>query len=257
MVIELLVYFFDTMSLRIELVSALKRLLKARGVTYRELAAEIGLSEAAVKRMFSAQAIRLERLEQICEAIDVTLSDLATEARRGINTLSELDEAVEKRLVGNLPLLLALHLTQSRWTEQEVLSHYRFTKPQWTRLLVQLDRMGIIELLPDNRYRLRTARNFRWRRGGPMERFLLERLPAEFLDRPFSEANECLVLLNGMVSKASAEKITRRLNEAAEEFGNLLIQDASHSFEDKIGVSIVLAERPWSSLRLFDAWRVA
>lgn len=243
------------MSLRHDLISALKRLIKARGFTYRQIAAHLSLSEAAIKRMFSVGSMGLDRLEEICAAIDVSLLDLATEARRGAKALTELDEDIERKLVADLPLLLALHLTQSRWSETEVLAHYRFTRPQWTALLVRLDRMGIIELLPENRYRLRTARNFRWRRGGPMERFLLERLPAEFLGRPFSGPNETLILLNGMVSAESAEKITRRLNEAAEAFDALLAQDASLPFDQKIGISIVLAERPWSSLRLFDPWR--
>ena len=50
------------MTLRVQLVEALKRVLKAQGLTYANLAERIGMSEASVKRMFSEQSIRLERL---------------------------------------------------------------------------------------------------------------------------------------------------------------------------------------------------
>ena len=49
------------MTLRVQLVEALKRVLKAQGLTYANLAERIGMSEASVKRMFSEQSIRLER----------------------------------------------------------------------------------------------------------------------------------------------------------------------------------------------------
>jgi len=243
------------MALRIDIVTGLKRLLRSHGMTYLDLAQRIGVSEAAVKRMFSLETIRLERLEQICEVLGIGLQELATESRRGHPPMSQLDAKVEQQIVDNPALMLALYLTLNRWTQADVLARYRFTKAEWSRLLARLDRLGIIELLPENRYRLRTARNFRWTRGGPMEAFLLERLPGEFLDRPFGAENECLVLLNGMVSPESAEKIARRLNEAAEAFDGLLLQDAALPVSERIGISIVLAERPWSALRLFDPWR--
>ena len=40
------------MALRFELIDAIKRLLKSRGMNYAQLATRIGLSEASVKRMF-------------------------------------------------------------------------------------------------------------------------------------------------------------------------------------------------------------
>jgi transcriptional regulator with XRE-family HTH domain len=41
------------MSQASQLIAALKRVLKARGLTYADVAAHLGLSEASVKRQFS------------------------------------------------------------------------------------------------------------------------------------------------------------------------------------------------------------
>ena len=47
-----------------QLIDALKRVLKSRRLTYADLAAGVGLSEASVKRLFSQRTFTLERLEQ-------------------------------------------------------------------------------------------------------------------------------------------------------------------------------------------------
>ena len=243
------------MSLRIELIAALKRLLKAQGITYAALAKQLNLSEAAVKRMFSQQAISLARLEEVCAVLDVCLSELAMETKSGgPPPLAELSEETEQLLVDNPPYLLGLYLTLNRWKEEEVLLRYDFTKPQWIGVLAKLDRLGVIELLPENRYRLRTARNFRWRKDGPMERFFIKRLLPEYFNRPFLGVNDNLLLLSGMVSPASAAKIGLRLEEAADEFDGMLVQDAVLPTNQRVGVSLVIAQRPWS-LNLFDNLR--
>ncbi len=242
------------MPLRHELVAALKRLLKAQGITYAVLAKRLDLSEAAVKRMFSQQALSLLRLEQVCDVLDIGLSELAAEAHQGHPVLAELAIEAEQALIDDQSLLLALYLVINRWTQAEVLEKYRFTLPQWTLLLARLDRMGVIELQPGNRYRVRTARNFRWRSDGPMQQFFRTRLLPEFFRREFTGPGESLVLLSGMLSPIAAAYLQRRLDEAASEFEMLLAQDAGLPAAQRVGVSLVLAQRPWK-LQMFDQLR--
>jgi transcriptional regulator with XRE-family HTH domain len=242
------------MTLRLELIAALKRQLKAQGITYARLAQALGLSEAAVKRMFSRQALSLVRLEQICTVLGIGLAELAIQSRQGQASLAELDAESEDALVREPALLLALYLVLSRWSEAEVLARYRFSPVEWTALLVRLDRMGVLELQPGNRVRLRTARNFRWRKGGPMQRFFQQKLLPEYFGKDFDTDEESLFLLSGMVSASSAAHMQRRLAELGEEFDLLMAQDAGLPAARRQGVSLVLAQRPWS-LRLFAGLR--
>jgi DNA-binding Xre family transcriptional regulator len=242
------------MPLLTELVDSLKRLLKARGITYAGLARELGISEATVKRMFSRGTINLRRLDEICQTLDVGLAELAIESRSGREPLAELSAEQEQALVDDPQLMLALYLVLNRWQQAEVLERYRWTLPQWTLLLARLDGLGVIELLPGNRTRPRTQRNFRWRREGPMQRFFQKRLLPDFFDRPFDGERERLLLLSGMVTAASAEQIDRRLHELAEEFDLLMEQDAKRPAAERVGVSLVLGKRPWS-LALFGGLR--
>ncbi len=242
------------MPLRHELIAALKRLLKAQGITYAALAQQLQLSEAAVKRMFSRQALNLQRLEEICDGLHIGLADLAAEAQHGTAPLAELDIEHEQALVADPALLLVLYLLLNRWNEAEVLAKYRFSQPEWVLLLTRLDRMGVIELQPGNKYRVRTARNFRWRRNGPMERFFRTQLLPDFFARDFAGENESLLLLSGMMSVASAARLQRRMDESASEFDLLMAQDAGLPAAHRVGVSLVLGKRPWK-LQLFEPLR--
>lgn len=244
------------MALMIELVDALKRLLKAQGLTYAALAQRLAVSEGTVKRMFSRRTLSLQRLEQICAVLQVGLAELAEESQRGSTPLAELSAAQEQAVVDDPALLLALYLVLNRWTQAEVLARYRFSEPDWILLLTRLDRLGIIELQPGNRVRSRTARNFRWRREGPMQRFFQQRLLPEFFKSRFAGGEETLLLLSGMVSRRSAATIREKLREAAGQFDLMLAQDAHLPASERVGVSLVLAQRPWS-LGLFDPLRKA
>ena len=242
------------MALLNELVDSLKRTLKARGITYAALARQLDISEATVKRMFSTGAITLKRLDEICQALDLGLAELASEARSGRDPLAELSEAQEQALVDDPALMLAMYLVLNRWQQDEVLARYKLSETQWTLLLARLDRLGMIELLPGNRTRPRTQRNFRWRREGPMQRFFQQKLLPEYFGRAFDGEHDRLLLLSGMVSPTSAALIDRRLREAAEAFDLMMEQDAKLPAAERVGVSLVLARRPWR-LGLFAGLR--
>lgn len=233
------------MSLSIDLINALKRGLRAQGMTYRELAARLDLSEAAVKRMFSRRAMNLARLEQVCEVLGLGLAELGAEAGRGAEPMARLSRAQEQALVEDPALMLAMFLCVNRWRQDDVLARFAFSLPQWTGLLARLDRLGIIELQPGNRVRALTARNFRWLTDGPMERHFREVLLGDYFSEPFSGELDRLLLLSGSLGPDGARQMKQRLDEMAREFDGLLARDATLPVEQRVGVSLVLAQKPW------------
>ena len=60
-----------------QIIAVLKRSLKARGTTYRDLARAVGLSEASIKRIFAQETFSLARLEQICTALGLSIAEVA------------------------------------------------------------------------------------------------------------------------------------------------------------------------------------
>src|SRR5690606_5368321 len=66
----------DLMSEAAAIIDALKRNLKRRGITYRDVARKVGLSEASVKRVFASRTFTLQRLEAICAAVGLSVGEL-------------------------------------------------------------------------------------------------------------------------------------------------------------------------------------
>ena len=242
------------MAISIDLLEALKRCLRSQRISYRELASRLSVSEAAIKRMFSLRAMSLRRLEQICEVLDIGLAELGAEAARGRPAMAQLSLEQEQALVDDPVLLLALFLTLNRWRSDDIVSHFAFTPAQWSRLLVRLDRLGIIELLPGDRPRALTARNFRWRADGPMERYFRRQLLGDYFSDPFDGEQDTLLLLSGSLSVGGIKQLRLRLLELANEFDGLLARDATLPVQERVGVSLVLAQKPWL-LELFEPYR--
>ena len=72
-------------------------------------------------------------------------------------------------MVADKKLLLCAICVLSQWTLEQITSSYRLTEADCIKVpLAQLDRIGIIELRPLNRYRLKLAKAFRWRPHGPV-----------------------------------------------------------------------------------------
>ena len=60
-------------------------------------------------------------------------------------------------------------------------SEYKFSDAECVKYLAQLDRLGIIELRPLNRYRLKVAKGFRWLPHGPVMTYFREHVAADYL----------------------------------------------------------------------------
>ena len=57
------------------IIDTLKRELKVRGFTYRALADRLGLSESAIKHMFSTGNFSLRRLDEVCAVLELDIGD--------------------------------------------------------------------------------------------------------------------------------------------------------------------------------------
>ena len=110
-----------------QLVATLKRRLKIHGMTYRELASALGVSEPSIKRMFATQRFSLERLLEISHLLGFTLAELTQEAALGESRLHTLSEDQEQELIGDEKLLLVAVCVLNQWTLADMLTVYRLS----------------------------------------------------------------------------------------------------------------------------------
>jgi len=237
------------------LLATLKSALKAHGKTYADVSMELGLSEASVKRLFSEESFSLQRLERICRMMGMEISDLVVMMQEsGERRIARLTEAQEQTIVEDIELLLMAVCVLNRWTLDDIVDSFDIPGPRCIQRLVSLDRMGLIELLPGNRVRLRIASNFAWRRNGPIQRFFQEKLQRDFFASRFDRKSEHLIVVNGMLSDNANAVFQRKMEKLARDFDELNADDAGLPMERRKGTTVVLAMRPWS-YGLFDRLR--
>ncbi|MGE0486933.1 MAG: helix-turn-helix domain-containing protein [Gammaproteobacteria bacterium] len=227
------------------LIDALKRALRARGLTYNDVASELGLSLASVKRLFAEESLSLRRVDAICALLDMEMTDLLQTMNAQERRLRQLGEAQEAAIAGDVKLLLVTVAVLNRLGVPDILARFRIDELECVRHLAWLDRQGLIELLPGNRVRLRVASNFAWRAGGPIQRFFRQRLGREYFESRFDAESECLFVLNGLLTPATVQQFKRRLERLVAEFESLNEDDATQPVASRSGQTVVLAMRPW------------
>ena len=156
------------MSTTADLIAIMKKELKAAQMTYADVAQALALSESSVKRMLSQGDMPLSRVDALCRVLGMDFADLARQVAEAQALLQELSLEQERAVVADKKLLLMAICVLSQWTLEQMTAAYRLSEAECVKYLAQLDRIGIIELRPLNRYRLKLAKTFRWRPHGPV-----------------------------------------------------------------------------------------
>ena len=236
-----------------QILTALKKCLRAKGLTYRDVAAALELSEASVKRLFSEQSFSLKRLEEICRYLDMNLYDLARLTKMHTDeetTVLSVDQ--EKALAENPMLLTYFYLLLNGWSPKRIANHYELDELHQTRYLVRLDRLKLIELYPRNRVRLLTGRSISWRPGGAVRKTYEQQVKLDFLKSRFSRDDEMLRFESGELSDSSIKILSRKLEKLAQDFDELAELDINLPAERKKSAGLMLALRPWNYWPLIE-----
>ncbi|MGF1525339.1 MAG: helix-turn-helix domain-containing protein [Candidatus Competibacterales bacterium] len=232
------------------LVQALKRALKARGVTYAWVGRALNLSEASVKRLFAEGNFTLQRLEAILDLLGMDFRDLIDAVEDQDARLDRLSGEQEQAIVDDIWLLLILICLLNHWSVAQITERYRLSETECIVKLARLDRLKLIDLLPGNRVKLKLSPTFRWIEDGPIQHFFQQRVKEAFFASRFDAEGERLLCVNGMMTQASNRWLQSRMERLAREFGDMVAGDGLAARREpgvtpRWGTTLVLALRPW------------
>tara|TARA_B110000116_G_scaffold231037_1_gene213725 strand:- start:247 stop:987 length:741 start_codon:yes stop_codon:yes gene_type:complete len=225
------------------LIKTLKQALRRHPLTYAEVACGLGMSEANVKRLFASERIALDRIEAICRLIDMDLSDLFQLFQAQRQQIQQLSDDQEKELVADSQLMLVAVSVRNQLNFAEILQYHHISESNLIRALAKLDRLKIIDLLPNNKIKLRIDQNFSWIKGGPIERFYQTAIQNEFLHSHFDSNGRRFVF--GMLGENSQAIIHNRLQALAREFVELHQADRQLPWNKRKSVGMLMATREW------------
>lgn len=227
------------------LVDVVKAELKRAGMTYADLGRALGMAESSVKRMFARADMPLKRLDEICGTLGLDFAELARQVAERQPAVQSLTEAQEAAVVAD-PLLLAVALCAlSEWPFDQIVGTYRITEAEAVARLAQLDRLGILELRPLNRYRLRVAKTFRWLPQGPVMRYFRGEGLGDFFSGGFDGDEELLSLVHGRLNAAAAVAFRDRLRRLVEDFARQHRVDMSLPASRRVPLTLVVGMRRW------------
>ena len=233
------------MSQSSQIVDTLKLELRKNRVNYRQVAKALNLSEASVKRLFATRSFSIERLEKICELLNMGFVDLVTQMERNVELTTELTLDQEKELVSDIKLMLMAFFLVNKHEFTSIIKTYDITEFEGIRLLARLDRMRVIELQPGNRVRLLVSPNFKWIENGPIQRFFEDRVQAEFFESSFDRHGEIRLFSSGMLSRNATAEAINKIKHLNKELNELFKESEAHSSEPRFGTSMLVAMRPW------------
>lgn len=228
------------------LVSSLKKCLRAKGITYKDVANALDLSEASIKRNFSECTFTLKRIEEIANLADVDLYELARltaihkEQRTRVLTLAQ-----ERKLAKDPFLFTYFYLLLNGWTHRQLMKKLDISEARSIKQLTSLDKLGLIVLQPGNKARLLTAQTISWREDGPIRKLYEASVREEFLQSKFDKSNETLLFKTAELSEVSIITLQKKIDALVKEMEALAEVDFTLPEKEKISVGLLAGFRPW------------
>jgi DNA-binding Xre family transcriptional regulator len=239
------------------IIDVLKRTLKTRGMTYRDLAGKVGLSEASIKRVFAEETFTLQRLEKICSVIGISVGELVRMSSEGHEDNSQYLTLEQEQILAANPVLLAcFYLLLNGRPSAEIQARLDLTDRELRSLYVKLDDAHLAELQAGLKARLRVGPVINWRSEGPVRQVYERRVKAEFLQSEFQGEGEILRFHSAELSEASAALLARKLEQLGHEFADFAKLDRDLPVRKKRSVALLLAFRPWV-FSMFDGLQQA
>ena len=228
-----------------QIINAIKVTLKHRGLTYRTLSEKLLLSESTVKQMFANGNFSLNRLDAICELLDVDINALLEVSESLEDRVTSISLEQEQTLVEDPKLLVVAYCLVNHWKVAEIVARYDIGDTEVITLLARLDKMLLIELQPNNRVRRLIANNFSWHPNGPIETYFRSTIQTDFFDTSFDQDGALRVVKNGVLTIKGQADLRNRLKMIDSLFDELAEQERKIPISERNGVTMILAIRNW------------
>ena len=227
-----------------EILELLKGQIRQKGLTYKDLSTQLGVSESTLKRWFSQRSFNIDRLDDLCQALKVDLSELLRDTDRQHQVLY-LNEVQELELAADQNLFMVFYLATEGRTRDQIARKMKLSEIAARGLLIRLDQIGLIELHANDRIIPMVNRSVRWLARGPLNQKYGQLIRHDFMNSEFEGKFEKLWLESGFVSPASLEVFSRKFDQLLADFRELIRLDEKSNVADKINLTFVAAHRPW------------
>lgn len=229
---------------RLLIFDALRAHLKARDISYSDLAFGINVAEGTIKRIFTKNDCSTERLDEIAEFLGIHLADLIHKKPQKRHLVDQLSAEHEAQLVTNKKLLMLTVCVMNYWPFKDMLRYLTIPRDECTTLLKELERMGLIEMNDKFNYRLLLSRDFAWLNNGPITQFV-KGMSQDYFNHSFDSPGDFLKLINVRVSPYVRGVLKGKLEEVLQQYVDQVALDAHLPLDERPPLSVCVAVRSW------------
>jgi DNA-binding Xre family transcriptional regulator len=133
----------------------IKRMLKERGLSYKDLAQKIDMSESGVKKLFSSNDCSFQKMLQITKVLDVRLIDILDEVHHADPRKVSFTEKQQEAFLKDMFLFNFYYkLVIERCALEHIRKEYKLDKKETFKILRRLDNLRLIRLLPGDEVKI-------------------------------------------------------------------------------------------------------
>jgi transcriptional regulator with XRE-family HTH domain len=236
------------------MMEVLRELFRQHGLRFSDVATRLRVTERTVTRWFSANSLETSVLQQMCELVGIDFFALCEIASKRVEDRPSRHTVQQEQELANSPLLAYLFAQICKgWTAKELGSDINIPEPVLVEHLIQLDKIGLIDLLPGNEIRLRTAREMVLIPNGPYARNV-NRWLSEFFRNPDVNEEDSVWVCDFMkLTSGSRQRLERKFRVLIREACELSDADRRENATSRQWFSVVLVVRP-QEIRPFTEW---
>lgn len=239
-----------------QIIDAVKIALKQQGITYKVLAEKLDVSESTIKQMFANSNFSLNRLDDICELLELDIGALLELSESLEERVTSISVEQEQALIENKRLLVVAYCLINHWKVEEIVARYDIDDSEIITILARLDKMRLIELQPNNKVRMIMSNNFSWHPNGPIEKYFRHNIQTEFFNTSFEEDGALRVVKNGVITTKGQADLHNRLKMIDSLFDEIAEQERKIPAVQRHGVTMILAIRHWEVSIFTDLERI-
>lgn len=210
-----------------ELFTRLKTALKARGLTYADIAERLDVSEITVKRLFAEQDCKLSRLNAICRAAGLQLHELVEATGQNPAPPNQLSGKQSRALSANRSLLSVFLLLLNRYEPARIQAIYQLTDQTLYQYLRSLEQLQLIQLTDNRDVKLLIEPPVDFLADKSLDQEI-RKINADFLNWVFNHRHRTGYQFESVtrhMSRASAEEIHRDISELNDKIKHLARRD--------------------------------
>jgi hypothetical protein len=234
------------------ILNVLKKQLRMQGITYKDAAEKLKLSEVSIKRIFSKYDCSLSRLSSICELAKTSIIEVFEIARMESLSQDYFLNSKQEKYFSKKPFYFHIfRLLYRGFSIDRLKTKYNMDSKEMFKVLRDLEMLELIDLYPNDIIKFKINGKIRLSLNGELFNTLIKKQNEQFLNRVYKEHERvdcCLQSSEIQLSQKSINEFVQDINDLGKKYRKISFhEEKSIKEKDLQDVRWLMAFLPYES----------